>query len=68
MNYGKRIKKLKPVTINSRSELFPDKDGSKTKFKNDAGQLQNLMKMVTGEMGSALTLMEQAKNEGAEDC
>ena len=26
------------------------------------------MKMVTGEMGSALNLMEQAKNEGAEDC
>ena len=47
---------------------FQTKTDLKTKFKNDAGQLQNLMKMVTGEMGSALTLMEQAKNEGAEDC
>ena len=41
---------------------------SEAKLKNDAAQLQNLMKMVTGEMGSALNLMEQAKNEGAEDC
>ena len=35
-------------------------------FQNDASALQNLMKMVTGEMGSALNLMEQAKTEGEE--
>ena len=36
-------------------------------WKNDAKQLQDLMKLVTGEMGSALNMMEKAKEEGAED-
>ena len=43
------------------------KISSKNLRKNDAKQLQDLMKLVTGEMGSALNMMEKAKEEGAED-
>merc|ERR1711990_386219 len=64
--YRKEYKRL----LKENGELWEENQKIKKSYealKGDAKQLQDLMKLVTGEMGSALNMMEKAKEEGAED-